>query len=534
MWWMNKETYYEMATMNELHNKISSGDISVIGSRQHKNFEEYLVSKGVWQQAKQVGTRLAVPLCPKEYLQERTETLRERLDFFSNNFHRLEDATFEDGSLHVQRLEKVTPPEAEKLSETLYSMLPRIKLTDLLTEVAGWTGFEEEFIHASSGHAPRGNEKTVLMAAIMAMGTNIGLTKMADATPEATYRQMASAVQWRMYDDAMNRTLAVLVRFQHKEPFSQHWGKGNTSSSDGLQVQVGVSSLHADANPHHGHGKEATLYNFVNDQYSSYYTDVIPTNSNEALTIMDGVFHHETDLQIEEHYTDTAGFTDQIFGLSHILGLRFAPRLRDLDNLNLFTIEPASSFPKLKLYLHRIKTKDITNSYDDVLWLSHSIREGVVPSALIMGKLDSYSRKNEIAKALQEMGKIERTIFLIHYVSDPAFRRRIHRGLNKGESVNALARAIFFGKRGVLRERTLIAQLQRASALSILINAITIWNTIYLSKAAECLMQTNPFPEHLLSHISPLEWSHINLLGEYKFNFDRTIGLHNLRPLRMN
>jgi TnpA family transposase len=77
----------------------------------------------------------------------------------------------------------------------------------------------------------------------------------------------------------------------------------------------------------------------------SYCTDVIPTNSNEALTIMDGVFHHETDLQIEEHYTDTAGFTDQIFGLSHILGLRFAPRLRYLDSLNLFTIEPASSFP---------------------------------------------------------------------------------------------------------------------------------------------------------------------------------------------
>lgn len=120
-------------------------------------------------------------------------------------------------------------------------MLPWIKLTDLLTEVAGWTGFEEEFIHASSGHAPRGSEKTVLMAAIMAMGTNIGLTKMADATPEATYRQMASAVQWGMYDDAMNRALAVLVRFQHKEPFSQHWGKGNTSSSDGLRVQVGVS-----------------------------------------------------------------------------------------------------------------------------------------------------------------------------------------------------------------------------------------------------------------------------------------------------
>src|SRR5690606_29461362 len=102
---------------------------------------------------------------------------------------------------------------------------------------------------------------------------------------------------------------------------------------------------------------------------------------------------------------------------------------------------------------------------------------------------------------------------------------------NKGESMNSLARAIFFGKRGKLRERALNDQLQRASALSLLINAISIWNTVYLTKAVEALRKTRSIPETLISHISPLGWNHINFLGEYKFSLDRVPSLNNLRPL---
>lgn len=102
-----------------------------------------------------------------------------------------------------------------------------------------------------------------------------------------------------------------------------------------------------------------------------------------------------------------------------------------------------------------------------------------------MGKLGSYSRQNSLATALREMGRIEKTIFILDYISSEALRRKIHRGLNKGEAMNALGRAIFFGKFGELRERALQDQLQRASALNIIINAISVWNTVYLAKAIE-------------------------------------------------
>lgn len=91
-------------------------------------------------------------------------------------------------------------------------------------------------------------------------------------------------------------------------------------------------------------------------------------------------------------------------------------------------------------------TKIIQENYDDVLRLAHSIREGTVSASLILGKIGSYARQNSLATALRDMERIEKTIFILDYLSSEAYRRRIHRGLNKGEAMNALARAIFFRK----------------------------------------------------------------------------------------
>lgn len=207
--------------------------------------------------------------------------------------------------------------------------------------------------------------------------------------------------------------------------------------------------------------------------------------------------------------------------------------MSDLADSKLYTIGKPADFTKLeKILTGQINTKIIQENYDDVLRLAHSIREGTVSASLIMGKLGSYARQNSLATALREMGRIEKTIFIMDYLSSETYRRRIHRGLNKGEAMNALARAIFFGKHGELRERALQDQMQRASALNIIINAISIWNTIYLQQATEQRKEQGSLQEELIKYISPLGWEHINFLGEYKFNFKQNTSQNSLRPLR--
>lgn len=197
-----------------------------------------------------------------------------------------------------------------------------------------------------------------------------------------------------------------------------------------MRVQIGVSSLHAEHNPHYGSGKGTTIYRFISDQYSAFYAKVINTNTRDAVHVIDGLLHHETDLDIKEHYTDTAGFTEQTFGLCHLLGFKFAPRLRDISDAKLYSFNKPSDYPRLeKIIRVKVNTKIIKDNYDDVLKLAHSIREGKVSASLIMGKIGSYSRQNSLALALKEMGRIEKTIFILDYISNEELRRRIQKGL---------------------------------------------------------------------------------------------------------
>ena len=149
------------------------------------------------------------------------------------------------------------------------------------------------------------------------------------------------------------------------------------------------------------------------------------------------------------------------------------------------------------------------------------------------GNLAIIEGTDIVARALKEMGRIEKTIFLLKYMSNESLRREILVGLNKGEAMNGLARALFFGKSGNLREKDLQDQLQRASCLNILLNVVVIWNTVYLSRAIEHKRQTTGLDESMLKHISPLNWNHIQLYGKYYFNEASSLENDQYRDLRL-
>ncbi len=125
-----------------------------------------------------------------------------------------------------------------------------------------------------------------------------------------------------------------------------------------------------------------------------------------------------------------------------------------------------------------INLKQISSQWEEVLRLTSSIRQGTVTASLILSKLGNYPRQNGLALALRELGRIERTLFLLEWLQNPALRRRVNAGLNKGEAKNALARAIFFNRWGELRDRNFENQRYRASGLNLAVAAIVAWNTV--------------------------------------------------------
>ena len=178
-----------------------------------------------------------------------------------------------------------------------------------------------------------------------------------------------------------------------------------------------------------------------------------------------------------------------------------------------------------------VNLRVVQENWDEILRLAASIRAGTVAPSAILRRLAAYPRQNALAKALREIGRVERTLFTLDWITDPALRRRSNAGLNKGEARNALARTLFFHRHGEIRDRTFENQRYRASGLNLAVAAVILWNTVYLSRAvAELRSAGEEVPDELLAHIAPLGWEHISFNGDYIWPTEPIQG--GFRPLR--
>ncbi|MBD2628128.1 Tn3 family transposase [Trichormus variabilis] len=308
--------------------------------------------------------------------------------------------------------------------------------------------------------------------------------------------------------------------------------KATTAS---LPVIEALAVINEEINAKYGKDKSVIFYTHISDQYVPFHVKVINATVRDATYVLDGLLYHESDLQIQEHYTDTSGYTEQVFAMCHLLGFRFAPRMRDLPDKKLYTFESTSADEVLSPLLGgKINVKLIEDSWDEILRLASSIRTGTVTASLMLRKLASYPRQNRLALALRELGRIERTLFTLEWLQSPELRRRATAGLNKGEAKHTLKRAVFFNRLGEVRDRSYEDQFYRASGLNLVVAAIVVWNTVYIEKAVEHLKQQGmDIPEEHLQHLSPLGWEHINLTGDYVWNLKQATSFDKLRPLRV-
>jgi len=551
--------FYELCVLAELKNALRSGDVWVSGSRTFREFEEYLLPPvkfeawmEVWQQQHATPGVSHLPVTPEPAVSlpvERDATLylQARLELLYTELHAVEqlaaqgalpDARLEASGLKFTPLTNAVPEAAEALMRRVSALLPRVKITDLLLEVEAWTSFSRHFTHLSHGQSPP--DSSLLLTAILSDGLNLGLTKMAQATPEVSTTQLSWLCAWHIRDETYAAALAELVQAQSNEPLALAWGDGTTSSSDGQRFKAGShATTSGQVNPKYGSEPGRLFYTHISDQYAPFHSQVINTNVRDATYVLDGLLQHESPLRIQEHYTDTAGFTDHVFALMHLLGFKFAPRIRDLADKKLYLpSSPARhSYSVLDpLCAGALNLPLIRTHWNEMRRLAASIAAGTASASLLLRKLGAYPRQNGLALALRELGRLERSLFMLQWLQDTQLRRRVQVGLNKGEARNALARAVFFHRLGEVRDRSFENQRHRASGLNLLCAAIILWNTVYLQRAVEAVRghteDAEDFDDTLLPHLSPLGWEHINLTGDYSWNPHALPKPGHFRPLR--
>ena len=528
--------YYELCALSELKNALRSGDIWVQGSRQFKDFEDYLVPPAKFASLKQASELpLAVATDCDQYLHDRLTLLETQLATVNRMAlaNELPDAIITESGLKITPLDAAVPDTAQALIDQTAMILPHVKITELLLEVDEWTGFTRHFAHLKSGDLAK--DKNLLLTTILADAINLGLTKMAESCPGTTYAKLAWLQAWHIRDETYGAALAELVNAQFRHPFAEHWGDGTTSSSDGQNFRTGSKAESTGhINPKYGSSPGRTFYTHISDQYAPFHTKVVNVGVRDSTYVLDGLLYHESDLRIEEHYTDTAGFTDHVFALMHLLGFRFAPRIRDLGDTKLYIPKGDATYEALKPMIGgTLNIKHVRAHWDEILRMATSIKQGTATASLMLRKLGSYPRQNGLAVALRELGRIERTLFILDWLQSVELRRRVHAGLNKGEARNALARAVFFNRLGEIRDRSFEQQRYRASGLNLVTAAIVLWNTVYLERAAHALRGNgHAVDDSLLQYLSPLGWEHINLTGDYLWRSSAKIGAGKFRPLR--
>jgi TnpA family transposase len=484
-----------------------------------------LIPRSAWPQLRtDVCQERALDLTGHTRLSARAQQRKDMLPRVDRMLDRSDGSRIEDSELLIPLDDAENVPDSvPALDAQLRRRLPDVDLPDLRLEVDQWTGFSQHLTHASGGQ-PRTDALLLhLQAAALAQGTNMGLVEMAHRTG-LPYGRRAWVSQWSLREATLQAAVTALVNFQDRQLLAQHGGGGTLSSSDGQRFPVRGTVRHARALPRScGYGEGITFDRWSSDQCSQYGTKVISSTLRDATYVLDEILNNDTDLTIVAHTTDTAGYTDVVFARFDLLGMQFSPRLRDLGDRQLYKLQTDSTlYPRLDArFTGRTDLSRLLEGWDAWARVAGSLKRGYVTASLLISRLQASPRQGQLTKLRQAYGRLVKTSFILRYLADDAWRRRVHTHLNQGEKLHDLRKFLFFAREGVVTQQYEDGQANQAGCLNLLTNAVIVWHTVAMQATLEAIHHAGyPVQEEDLVHLWPIRVAHLHRYGKYAFNVD--------------
>ena len=512
---------WEISLAFAVRDALRAGSLFLAKSRDHVSFWNLVYDDRSWSEARtQAYQRLDLPADGQLFLSKITAEFDRAARAAERGLPGNRFATIRNDRLKLKRRDAMPISRAlQQLRATIAASLPRVRIEDLLQDVDEWCRFTLAF-QPLSGYQPRaGDLHRSLLATLIGHGTNLGLAAMSQSIDNLTAETLQDTSRWFLRDATIKAANTILVNHHHNLPLSSVWGDGSRSSSDGQRFAVERDSLLGSVYPRYfGYYAQALqLYTHTSDQSSVYGTQAIACGPREAGYVLGGILDNDTMLEIREHTSDTHGFTEHLFGLCALLGIAFVPRLKDLPDQVLSRIDRDTDYGVLQpLFRGRINLDLIIEQWDQLVRLAASLKDRLTPAHVVMQRLANANASDRLAGALTQLGRLMKTLHILRYIEEAPLRDAVQLQLNRGEFRHTLAKALFFANQGDFRSGDYEEVMNKASCLSLLSNAVLVWNTVHIARVVDQLRSAgHEVKNEDLARVSPLVHAHVIPNGSY-------------------
>jgi TnpA family transposase len=427
--------------------------------------------------------------------------------------------------------EQPEPQNINRMKGEIQTQWPSTSLLDILKEADLQINFTDCFeTQRTSERIDHAELQKRLILGLFGIGTNAGLKRVSAGRHGISYKELSRTKQIYINKYSLRRAIAKIVNatFEARDP--RIWGEGTTAcASDSTQIGAWDQNLIAEWHARYK-GRGVMIYWHVEKKSTCIYSQLKRCSSSEVASMIEGVLRHCTEMSVDKAYVDSHGQSEVGFAFSHMLGFNLMPRLKNIASQKLYVPDTGLSgqFENIQLILTRpIDWKIIAEQYDQIIKYTTALKQGTADPESILRRFTRNNVQHPTYKALAELGKVIKTIFLCDYIEHEEIRREIHTGLNVVENWNGANSFIFFGKGGEVASNRTEDQELSVLALHLVQQCLVYVNTLMIQNVTSKDHWQNIFTDEDYRALCPLFYSHVNPYGMFELDMNTRIPMVN-------
>jgi len=513
---------YEICVLQALRDRIRCKEVWVVGAERYRNPDQD-VPADFDQRRPSYYAALKLPDTAETFIDAVRTEMRDALGTLDRGL--VADPRVRISAAHGGRI-TVTPlaPQPDPsnliaLKAEICRTWPMTRLLDMLLETDRRLDFTETLRSPTAYETlDRTRLRPRLLLALHGLGTNAGLQRMAAAGSGISIKDLQYVRQRFITIDGLRQAIATITNgtFRARDP--AWWGEATTAcASDSKHFGAWDQNLTTQWHVRYG-GRGVMIYWHVERKSLCIHSQLKSPSSSEVASMMEGVLRHCTEMVVDRQYVDSHGQSEVAFAFCRLLGFQLLPRLKAINRQKLYRPQAGQpeAFPNLQPVLTRpIDWTLISQQYDEMVKFATALRLGTAETEVILRRFTRSNLQHPTYRALSELGKAVKTIFLCRYLHRLELRREINEGLNVIEQWNGANDFVFFARRGEMASNRHEHHQQAMLALHLLQNSMVYINTLMIQNILARPEWANRMTTVDLRALTPLFWQHVNPYGRY-------------------